>query len=288
MTDRLPTIEPVSLALGAEVRDVDLSRDLSEQAWKAIEEAFHAYSVLVFPAQEISIEDQKRFARRFGELLVHEHLLPLTVAGHPECMVLHNDAQRPPNLNAWHTDNSGWLKPPLGTILHARTTPALGGDTMFSNMYLAYEALSRPIAEMLLKLGAVHDVRKAFGPGYANLQSGLRKKGIDPDQQFAQYEPVEHPLVRTHPATKRRALYVSEPYVTHIQGLSRAESAAILGFLYRHLETNEFIYRHRWRRHDLVIWDNRCAQHLAVADYFPQERLMHRMNIAGERPYLDP
>jgi taurine dioxygenase len=284
----MPTIEPVSLAIGAEVRDVDLSRDLSERAWKAIEAAFHQHSVLVFRDQEISIEDQKRFARRFGEIMIHAHLLPLTVEGHPECMALHNDAQRPPGLNAWHTDNSGWEKPPLGTLLYAKKTPPLGGDTLFSSMYLAYEALSRPMQQMLLKLGAVHDVKKAFGPGYANLQQGLKKKGIDPDEHFARFEPVVHPLVRTHPATRRRALYLSGPYVTHIDGLSRAESAAILDFLYRHLETNEFIYRHRWRRHDLVIWDNRCTQHLAVADYYPQERLMYRMNVAGERPFLDP
>ena len=286
-TETLPTIEPMSLALGATVNHVDLSRDLSPAVWTAIEQAFHQHSVLVFRGQELSIEDQMRFARRFGELVVQEHLLPLTIEGHPECMALHNNAQKPPGLNAWHTDNSSWLRPPLGTMLYARITPELGGDTLFSNMYMAYESLSRPMQELLLGLTAVHDTKKGFGPDYAALQKTLRKNGIDPDAHFALYEPVEHPLVRTHPGTQRRALYLSEPYVTHIKGMSRAESQAILGLLYRHIETNEFIYRHNWQRHDLLLWDNRCTQHLAVADYFPRERLMYRMNIAGERPYLD-
>jgi taurine dioxygenase len=118
------------------------------------------------------------------------------------------------------------------------------------------------------------------------LQRNLRKSGIDPNTHFEHQEPVEHPLVRTHPGTQRKALYLSAPYVTHIRGLSPAESQAILDLLSRHMQTNEHIYRHRWSPHDLVIWDNRCTQHLAVADYFPHERLMYRLNIAGERPFL--
>ncbi|EYF05511.1 TauD/TfdA dioxygenase family protein [Chondromyces apiculatus] len=281
-------IEPVSLALGARVHGVDLSREITEETWARIKAAFAQHSVLIFPAQEITIDQQKAFGRRFGELLVHEHLLPFTVAGHPECMALHNNAQKPPGLNEWHTDNSGWPEPPRATILHAKIVTDLGGDTLFSNMYLAYEALSRPMQALLTGLSAVHDVRKAFGADYANLQRSLRKSGIDPVESFRHREPVVHPLVRTHPETRRRALYLSAPYVTHIEGLSRSESRAILDLLYRHIETSEFIYRHRWTKGDLVIWDNRCTQHLAVADYYPQERLMHRMNVAGEKPQLDP
>ncbi|MFF5129330.1 TauD/TfdA dioxygenase family protein [Streptomyces syringium] len=286
MSTSLPTIEPVSPAIGARVLDIDLSQELTDEVWTAVHDAFHQYSVLVFPGQDLGVEQQKRFAARFGPLLKHEHLLPMTVEGHPECMVLHNNEQKPPGLNSWHTDNSGWAEPPLGTVLHARTTPKVGGDTLYSNMYLAFETLSEPMREMLLKLTAVHDVRKAFGADYGNLQRSLKKKGIDPDEQFADQEPVEHPLVRTHPVTGRKALYISSPYVTRINGLSDSESRAILEFLYRHIETNELIYRHAWATGDLLVWDNRCTQHLAVADYFPHERLMHRMNIAGEKPFL--
>jgi len=286
MRGATPIIERLSLAVGAEVREVDLSQDLSRETWEAIEEAFHSHSVLIFRGQELRVEDLCRFARHFGELVIHEHLLPFTVEGHPECMILHNNAEKPPGLNEWHTDNSGWPRPPLGTVLYAKITPDLGGDTLFSSMYQAYEALSRPMQELVLGLRAVHDIKKAFGADYGKLQRALRDKGLDPDQHFEQYAAVEHPLVRTHPKTKRKALYLSRPYVTHISGLKPAESRALLDFLYRHVETNEFIYRHRWQRRDLLIWDNRCTQHLAVADYFPRERLMHRLNIAGEAPFL--
>ncbi|WP_305124582.1 TauD/TfdA family dioxygenase [Streptomyces sp. ODS05-4] len=282
----LPRIRQVSLALGAEVHGVDLSRELSADVWKAIEDAFHEHSVLVFPGQHLTVEQQKTFARHFGKLVVHEHLLPMTVEGHPECMVLHNNEQKPPGLNDWHTDNSGWPEPPLGTVLHAKVTPEIGGDTLYSNMHLAYESLSAPLRTMLLELTAVHDVAKAFGREFANLQKSLRKKGIDPDSHFSGYAPVKHPLVRTHPVTGRRALYISSPYITHIDGLSDKESRALLDLLYRHAATDEFVYRHRWTEGDLLLWDNRCTQHLAVADYFPRERLMHRMNIHGDKPYL--
>ncbi|MET9432566.1 TauD/TfdA family dioxygenase [Streptomyces sp. NPDC006551] len=286
MNTSLPTIEPVSPAIGARVLGLDLSQELTDEVWEAVHDAFHQHSVLVFPGQDLSVEQQKRFTRRFGELLAHSHLLPLTVEGHPEVMVLHNNEQKPPGLNSWHTDNSGWAEPPLGTALYAKITPKVGGDTLFGNMYLAFETLSAPMRQMLLQLTAVHDVRKAFGADYATLQKSLKKKGIDADEQFADQDPVEHPLIRTHPETGRQALYVSAPYITRINGLTDAESRAMLDFLYRHIETNEIIYRHRWTTGDLVIWDNRCTQHFAAADYFPHERLMHRINIAGEKPFL--
>lgn len=281
-----PRVVPVSLALGAQVSGIDLSAELSDQDAQTIEQAFHEHSVLVFPGQDLSIDQQRRFAGFFGEVEVHAHLLPMTAEGHPDCMVLHNDAARPPGLNAWHTDNSGWREPPLGTVLHAKITPRVGGDTLFSNMYLAYQTLSPPMQELVRGLRAVHDIKQAFGPAYATLGESLRRRGIDPDTHFDQHGTVEHPLVRTHPETERDALYVSGPYVTGVAGLSKAESDALLGFLYRHIETSEFVYRHQWSVGDVVIWDNRCTQHLAVADYHPHERLMHRMNIAGERPFL--
>jgi taurine dioxygenase len=175
----------------------------------------------------------------------------------------------------------------MGTALYAKITPKVGGDTLYSNMYLAFETLSAPMQELVLKLTAIHDTKKAFGADYADLRRSLRNRGIDPDRHFHDHEPVEHPLVRTHPRTKRKALYISSPYVTGIKGLKKAEGNALLEFLYRHIETNEFVYRHRWENGDLLVWDNRCAQHLAVADYFPEERLMHRMNMVGERPFLE-
>ncbi len=284
MTNDLPTVSPLSVALGAEIEHVDLAKPLNEQSWHIIKKAFDDYNVLVFRDQHITVEDQKRFGRYFGELFIQEHLMPLTLEGHPECMVLHNDDKRPPGLNYWHTDNSGWAEPPLGTMLYAKITPRIGGDTLFSNMYKAYEQLSKPMQDFLKPLKAVHDVRKAFGSEYKNLKNSLKKYGIDPDAHFKDYEPTLHPMIRTHPETHKLALYISEPYVTSIEGLSQEESNMLLSFLYRHIQTQEFIYRHCSRENDVVIWDNRCTQHYATADYFPFERLMHRLNICGEVP----
>ncbi len=277
-------VTPLSLALGAEISNVDLSQTLNSQTWQTIKKAFDDYSVLIFKDQHITVEDQKRFAEYFGDLFIHDHLLPLTLEGHPECMLLHNDDKTPPGLNHWHTDNSGWKNPPLGTMLYAKITPRIGGDTLFSSMYKAYDALSKPMQDFIKPLKAVHDVKKAFGAEYGNLKKSLKKYRIDCDSHFHGYESMLHPMVRTHPETKKLALYISEPYITGIEGLSLAESKMLLTFLYNHIQTQEFIYRHRWQTNDLVIWDNRCTQHYATADYFPFERLMHRMNICGEVP----
>ncbi|MDB6096904.1 MAG: Alpha-ketoglutarate-dependent taurine dioxygenase [Francisellaceae bacterium] len=263
---------------------IDLSQILDSKTWNIIKKAFDQYSVLVFRNQNITVEQQKDFGRQFGELAIHEHLLPFTLEGHPECMVLHNNEKKPPGLNYWHTDNSGWEKPPLATMLYNKITPVVGGDTLYGSMYLAYEALSKPMQNFLKPLKAFHDVKKAFGTDYSNLQKVLVGKGLDPLKHFSDYPVAKHPIIRTHPETKKKALYISQPYVTHIEGLTNEESTAILNFLYKHIERHEFIYRHKWQTNDLVIWDNRCTQHYAVADYFPEERLMHRLNISGETP----
>lgn len=280
----LPIVNPLSPVVAAEISNLDLSKPLTSEVWNIIKQSFDDYSVLIFRDQHITIDQQKSFASHFGDLFVQEHLLPFTMEGHPECILLHNTDKRPPGLNYWHTDNSGWKKPPLATMLYAKITPKVGGDTLFSNMYKAFESLSKTMQDFIKPLKAVHDVKKAFGSEYRNLQKALQKGGLDPFEHFRNFEPVSHPLVRTHPETHKLALYISEPYVTHIEGLTSSESTMLLNFLYQHVQTQEFIYRHRWQLNDLLIWDNRCLQHYAVADYFPEERLMHRLNICGEEP----
>lgn len=283
--NNLPVVKPLSLALGAEVLNLDLSESLDIALQAFVKQAFHQYSVLVFRDQVLTVENQKNFARFFGKLFIQDHLLPVTLEGHPECMILHNNDKTPPGLNYWHTDNSGWKEPPLATMLYAKITPEIGGDTLFSNMYKAYETLSTTMQNFLKPLKAIHDVQKAFGSEYGNLRLSLQEKyHIDPDSHFIRYKPVLHPIVRLHPETKKPALYISEPYITRIDGLKKEESKVILDFLYQHIRTQEFIYRHCWRKNDLLIWDNRCTQHYATADYFPFERLMYRLNICGEIP----
>lgn len=286
MDKNFPIVTPLNPVVGAEISHVDLSKEMEQAAWRKIKQAFDLHSVLVFRDQHITIDEQKKFAKNFGDLFIQEHLLPLTLEGHPECMALHNNDKKPPGLNYWHTDNSGWEKPPLGTMLYAKITPQCGGDTLFSSMYMAYATLSKFMQEFLKPLKAVHNVQKAFGSEYDNLQSMLKKYGLDPSTHFENFKPMHHPIIRTHPETNKLALYISEPYVTHIEGLKKRESEILLSFLYEHIKTQEFIYRHRWKTNDLLIWDNRCTQHYAVADYFPEERLMYRLNICGEIPFF--
>ncbi|MEJ8632165.1 TauD/TfdA dioxygenase family protein [Streptomyces sp. MS2.AVA.5] len=262
---------------------LDFSRPQPEGTWQEILEAFHKHSVLVFHEQNLTTEQQKKFAENFGPVMIPP-FKSVTVEGHPECLVMHNDATSPAFADKWHTDSSGWLRPPLGTVLYARIVPKLGGDTLFSNMHLAYAQLSPPIRSFLDGLNAVHDDRKSYGPDFPKVRDYLRKHGIDPDAYLSSTEPVLHPVVRTHPVTGRKALYHSTAYVTHIEDLTQPESKAVLAFLDQHIQANEFIYRHHWRKGDMVIWDNRSVQHYAVADYFPEERLMHRLNIEGDRP----
>lgn len=284
------TVEPVSLALGARIDGLDLSSELTDDQRQTVREAFKDHGLLVVRDQDITVDDQRRFASAFSELELapgqsplemREHTAMFALDGHPDCLALHNGPDRRPGLDHWHTDNVGFVDPPSATVLYAKITPALGGDTLFSSMYLAYEALSPTMQRLLEGLEGVHDMRQAFRNPM--LEKALRARGIDPDEHFAAHPAVAHPLVRTHPLTGRKALFLSAPHTTGIVGLNDDEAKHLLGFLFRHVESPAFHYRHVWREGDILVWDNRCLQHLPVADYYPHERLMFRMSVAGDR-----
>lgn len=286
-------VTPVSLALGARLDGLDLATGVTEQQWPAVRAAFADHGLLVVRDQDITVEEQRRYAVGFSELDLpagetpletREHTAIFTLDGHPDCLALHNNADRRPGLDHWHTDNVGFENPPSATVLYAKTTPSIGGDTLFSSMYLAYEALSPAMQRFLHGLHGVHDMRQAFRNPM--LERALRARGIDPDEHFAEYTPVAHPLVRTHPLTGRKALLLSAPHTTRIEELTEAEGRDLLATLFRHVENPAFQYRHVWREGDVLVWDNRSLQHLPVADYYPHERLMFRMSVAGARPYL--
>jgi len=277
-------IESISVCMGAKITGIDLNKPVSNEDKTMINQAFAEHSLLIFKKQDIDIENFKNFGMLFGELTVQHHLLPHTVINHPECLILQSNKKKPQGANYWHTDNSGWGKPSLATILHAKTVPVLGGGTVFSNMYMAAEALSKPLRNFLKNLRAVHDVKKAFGKEFSAIQKAVASKGVDIDEAFKDYQEVTHPIIIKHPVTKREALYISYPYITHIKDLPISESDMILKFLYTHIVRNEFIYRHQWEINDLVIWDNRCLQHYGVNDFYPHERLMYRLNINGDKP----
>ena len=277
---RYETIEvtPIAAALGAEIHGPDLSRPLGNQIFQEIHDALMENLVIFFRDQDITPDQHKAFGRLFGELQIHPFAPKLD--GHPEILVIENDEARPSRINTWHTDVTFLERPPLGSILHAQEVPETGGDTMWANMYAAYEALSDKLQVFLSGLVAVHDFSHNFG------QRLLRQEGGHEKLKKAQAEmpPAEHPVIRTHPVTGRRGIFVNSAFTTQIKDMAAKESAALLGFLYEHVRTPEFTCRFTWRKHSIAFWDNRCTQHYPIADYWPARRRMHRLTVNGDRP----
>lgn len=253
-------IRPASGALGAEVRGIDLST-LTDAQFEQIHALMLKYLVLFFPGQEsLTPEAHVALGRRFGEVEVHPFLPKLD--GHPEVVLIESD--KGGKADEWHIDVTYRPDPPVASILHLVDCPPAGGDTMWSNQYLAYETLSAPFREMLDGLTAVH-VLKA--PQVGELTA-------------------EHPVVRVHPVTGRRSLYVTRMWTSHIPQLSRAESDAVLQHLFDHSEQPRLACRHRWDPHTVALWDNRATQHQAVNDY-RDYRLGRRVTVLGDRPAGD-
>ena len=276
-------INPLSPTLGAEVVGLDLNEPLSDAVFLEIERAWQdANGVLVFRGQDLAPEAQIAFSRRLGDLEVHvakRYLLP----GHPEIyrVSTKQDANgkamgNPESGRYWHSDLS-YLDPPAkASLLYALEVPPIGGDTMFTNMAAAHDALSEPVRTMLNGLMAVHDysyVRRMFSPGFG--------RSADPNQ----VPPVRHPVVRPHSDTGRKTLFVNPGFTTHIDGLTRQESEAILSFLFDHATRPEFIYRHNWSVGDAVLWDNRSTMHHAVHEFYETGgiRHMHRTTVMGAK-----
>ena len=279
-------IRPITPTIGAEIVDVDLS-SIDDAIFAAIRRALHDRLVIVFRDQHLSPENHLAFARRFGEL-EPPHPVFAHLPEHPEVSILENHGGQGVYNDEWHTDVTFRECPALGSILYARVIPESGGDTLWSNMYAAYDSLAAPVKEMVDGLTAVHDI--CGGGPYGRVPNYREIVLAQPDGLHrlhkieSDFPPVSHPVVRTHPETGRRALFVNRSFTTRIEGVSKLESAWLLGMLLEHAEQVAFQMRHRWRVNDLVMWDNRCAQHLAVADYAPAHRLMHRITVQGDRP----
>ena len=282
------SIQPVGFACGARVTGIDLSKPLSAQDLETLRKAWIEHLVLVFPGQALDPFSLMTFTRNFGEL---DDYATQPFNRHPEInevMVLTNkrtNGQPSKTYNAgqnWHTDLSYTLRPAKGTAVYCMEKPSVGGDTMFANMYLAFETLSPKMQAFVESLEGVHD---------ASLIEGLDKRGPEVANEFRRLNPpVIHPAVRVHPESGRKALYVNER-VRNFVGLSEAESKPIVKFLCEHSVAARFTYRHYWSVNDLVMWDNRCLVHLAVGDYDPSEiRHMIRTSGIGDYVgrYLDP
>jgi len=269
-------------ALGAEIRGTDLAKPIDDTTFDAIHRAFLEYQVLCFRDQRITPEQQLAFARRFGEVDTYPFIEPL--AGHPGVIPIVKEATTRVNFGGgWHTDGSYMPEPPKATLLYAIETPESGGDTVFGNMYAAYDALSDGMKSLLNRQQAVFTAAGVHGSSgaYQNVKAGDAEKR--PDEARAEAR-EDHPVFRTHPETGRRAIYVGRFHVERLCGMRAAESAPILDYLTTHAVRPEFTMRLRWAPGTLVLWDNRCVQHNALNDYFGERREMHRTTIKGDRP----
>jgi taurine dioxygenase len=269
------TIEVTKLTphIGAEIGGVDLSRPLGNQQFQEVHDALMENLVIFFRDQHLTHDQHKAFGKLFGNLAVHP-ASPHAPAGHPEILTIHADENSKHVAGEeWHSDVSCDETPPMGSILYLTEIPPTGGDTLFASMYAAYDRLSPPIRTLVDGLTATHDGEPVYRGrfGYAPTEKGFPR--------------AEHPVVRTHPVTGKKALFVNGNFTTRINGLGRLESDALLAMLCRHAETPEFHCRFRWQPNSVAFWDNRCVQHHAMWDYFPQRRHGYRVTIEGDRPF---
>ena len=274
------TITPISSALGAQIDGVDLTRPLSPQQRDAIEQALLEHQVIFFKDQSITPQQQARFAANFGDL--HIHPIYPNVPEQPEVLVLDTAVTDVRDNAVWHTDVTFLPTPAMGAVLSAKQLPAFGGDTLWASGIAAFEGLSRPLQVLLDGLTATHDFTKSFP---------LERFGSTPedflrwDQTRKNNPPLSHPVIRTHPVSGRKSLFVNEGFTTKINELSEAESEAILKLLFAHSTRPEYTIRWRWQENDVAFWDNRVTQHYAVDDYRPNRRVMHRATILGDAPF---
>ena len=273
------TVNPISGALGAEISGVDLSQPLDNKTFSDIYQAWLDHLVIFFRDQVITLDQQEEFARRFGKLHVH----PLTegMDDHPEAIEIIKEREERHNWgDRWHIDLTSLERPPMGSILYAKEVPDYCGDTSWANMYLAYETLSDG---MKCLIDGLVCVQTGGADGYKNYK-GMQHIDAPPMR-------AEHPLVRTHPVTGKKSLFLSRRSVKHFKDMTPEESAPLLDYLYQHLTNPDFACRFRWRNNSIAMWDNRCTQHRVAADYFydergikPVYRRMHRVTIEGDRP----
>ncbi len=274
------TITPISAALGAQIDGIDLTQPLNTEQRDAIEQALLKHQVIFFKKQSITPQQQARFAANFGDL--HIHPIYPNVPEQPEVLVLDTAVTDVRDNAVWHTDVTFLATPAMGAVLSAKQLPAFGGDTLWASGIAAFEGLSKPLQALLDGLTATHDFTKSFP---------LERFGSTPED-FARWDqtrknnpPLSHPVIRTHPVSGRKSLFVNEGFTTRINELSELESEAILKLLFAHATRPEYTIRWRWEENDVAFWDNRVTQHYAVDDYRPNRRVMHRATIFGDAPF---
>jgi taurine dioxygenase len=276
-------IVPVSGTLGAEVRGLD-PRSLNHEQIDEVRDVLHRNEVIFFRGAHLTPEEHMELGAKFGEISIFptSRLLGSTT---PTFQVISDGPESPPEADYWHTDATWTATPPKYALLHAEVVPERGGDTLWASMTAAHDALSSTMQNLLFRLEVVHNCQSFI--------AGLRRKAgaVDVEGLTAKliesYPPVKHPLVRRHPETGRRALFLGGRFMRHVDGMHEKESQALLEMLARHIEDPRFQCRWRWQPGDLAIWDERSTNHRNAADYFPQVRVIRRIEIAGDRPSVD-
>lgn len=279
-------VRPLPGGIGAEIVGIDLGRALSTNDFERVHRAHLDHHLVVFRDQRITAQQHIDFSRRFGRLMVHV-LHQFHLPGHPEILVVSNIVEngKPIGLGDagkyWHSDISYKPLPSLGSLLHAQELPSEGGDTLFADMHMAYDTLPAHLRHAIEGRQAVHSYLAKYG----QMQKEANWRPTLSAEQLAQVQEVVHPVVRTHPETGRKALFVSEGFTTHIVGLPEGEGRQILDELFAHSIQPEHIYRHQWREHDLVFWDNRSLMHLAAGTPTHLRRKLYRTTIEGDAPF---
>ncbi|MGA9277446.1 TauD/TfdA dioxygenase family protein [Ilumatobacter sp.] len=272
------TVTPHSPTIGAEIGGIDLGAELSDGTISEIRQALLDWKVLFFRDQDITTDRHLAFARRFGDLEIHPFGDPHP--DHPEVLRITHGENAPGLENGWHSDVTWRVEPSLGSVLRMLDGPEVGGDTLFADMYEAYEGLPDDVKEKVEGRTARHD--------FTRFKIGMRKRGAT-EEQIATVEEKfpnpHHPVIRTHPETGRKGIYVNSAFAVEIDGMDPDESEELLQILYRQANYPEYQVRLRWRANTIAFWDNRSVQHYAVSDYYPQTRVVERVTIIGDAPY---
>ncbi len=275
-------IRPLNRTIGAELYGVDLTTELHDDTVNQIRQALLDHLVIFLPGQKITPAQQLAFARRFGEV-EPPHPVFDAVEGQPEVTVIEQDGRNSLYNDVWHTDVTFRDKPAMASVLHCRVMPdGGGGDTLWSSLYAPYEALSESIREMIEPMTAIHDYYMAFGASVLDGRGGIEKLA----QDIIALPPVEHPVVRRHPETGRKCLFVNRTFTKNIKGLNTVESDYVLRMLCEFAEHPNYQIRRQWSVDDLAMWDNRCTMHLATSNFVGRRR-MHRVTLIGDKPVND-
>ncbi len=276
-------VKPVAGAVGAEIFGVDVSAELPDAAIAEIRQALNAHGVIFFHDQTLNVERHKAFTRRFGVIFIHPNYFG--VVPDPEVLdIVRNPGDKHIVGEEWHADTTMVAEPPMAAILYAIDTPPYGGDTMFASQAAAYDALSDGLKLTLEGMRAIHSDRKVAGPRAGRALNNTRTTQVRAGDDWQETINI-HPVVRTHPETGRKMLFVNASYTTGFEGWTEEESKPLLNYLLEHGNRPEFTCRFRYRNGSIAFWDNRAVKHIALHDTGPFKRIMRRTQIAGDRPY---